>query len=181
MMNCPEYSTYIGDVKRKLYNSKPDYRENMSKAMYECQNRPEVKKKKSNSMKKKFKDPEFVNNYIAGITNKSMNKEESLLNDLLQSLYPEYFTYNDKDAFTITGRLAPDFFNEKRKTSIDSFGTFFHSRIIEEQGITEQEYINNRIKRFNDVGWKLLIVWTSIEIKSPEILADRIIKFVEEK
>lgn len=49
--NCPGYSEYRSKILRKRYAENPDYKENISKAMLIAQNRPEVKQKKSESMK----------------------------------------------------------------------------------------------------------------------------------
>ena len=47
---CPNYTKVIGDRFRKLYEEKPEWKENMSKSLLISQNKPEVKAAKSAAM-----------------------------------------------------------------------------------------------------------------------------------
>ncbi len=66
--SCPKFSKYLGDKKRQFYRDNPQSKEIMSLAMYEAQNRPEVKEKKSKAMIKLHTEDcipcvEFQHNY----------------------------------------------------------------------------------------------------------------------
>lgn len=215
MMNCTGYGEYNGELRRKQYESDPNYGKNMSKAMTEVHNRPEVKEAKSSAMetlhthndefkknykkgmkkakktkntpeykeacsirfKEMFKDPEIKAKWVASNATKNMNNEEERLYNLLQSIYPSYFKFNYGDKFRV-GRLAPDFYNERDKVAIESFGTYWHTKAMISKGMTKRQYVNDRIKKFKFRGWKLLCIWTSIEFKRPSTLTKKISKFM---
>jgi hypothetical protein len=50
MSQCPEYHNYNSEIKKKSYREIDGYKERMSEAMLEAQNRPDVKEKKSEAM-----------------------------------------------------------------------------------------------------------------------------------
>lgn len=47
---CPKYSEYRSNLLLKRYADHPEYKERMREVMFEVQNRPEIKQKKSDSM-----------------------------------------------------------------------------------------------------------------------------------
>jgi len=129
----------------------------------------ETRKKLSESQKRKFKDPEFLNKYYKGM-NTTPNKPEKKLFSLLENLYPGQWRYTGDFSFTINGK-CPDFVNcNGQKKIIELFGDYWH------RGENPQD----RINEFKPFGFETLVIWES-EMKNIENVKNRIREFHEIK
>lgn len=120
------------------------------------------KKHKKNSkdiMKQKaklrFKNPDFLNKWVASITNKELNKPEKFLNDLLTNLFNNEYKFVGNYSMWIGGK-NPDFINKKRKKIIEYFGNWWHSE--RRTGIPEKLEDKQRENHFEKFGYDVIII-----------------------
>jgi G:T-mismatch repair DNA endonuclease (very short patch repair protein) len=156
--------------------------------------RPEVKKKKSDSLKRyHIEHPEvgvkFSEHMKQLLLNENYakeffrrlhlkpNKKEQQLGLLLSALCPNEFRYVG-DGEVILGGKCPDFINiNGRKQLVELFGTFWHSE--KRKGHSNEEEERQRIEHFAKFGFKTLIVWEN-ELRAPSLLSEKIMNFVKE-
>ena len=94
------------------------------------------------------------------------NKQETLLNRVLQSNFPKQFEYVGNGKLVI-GTKCPDFANFKNKLIIELFGDYWH------RGQTGDK----RIKYFAKYKYKTLIIWEH-ELKNREQVIEKIRRFI---
>lgn len=99
------------------------------------------------------------------------NKQELLLNQILQANFPNEFKFVGDGLFFIE-RYCPDFINcNGRKLIIELFGNYFHSLS------KSAERDERKLKVYSKYGFKTLIIWQN-ELKRPEMVVRKIRVFM---
>jgi len=140
----------------------------------------EIKEKNRQSNLKKWNDPnsifnskEYRKKWRESVSRKP-NKLEILINNLLKDLKLNY-TYVGDYNFWI-GRKNPDFVNEESKKIIEFFGEYWHSEKFRKIKKNNLEHEQDRIKYFNEYGYKTLVIW-DYELKNMNNLIEKIMVF----
>ena len=119
----------------------------------------------SEKLKSRYRDPGYVQK-MAKAWNLKPNKPESLLAELLESLYPGQWKYTGDFSFAINGK-CPDFVNANgQKKIIELFGDYWH------RGQSPQD----RIDAFRPFGYETLVIWEH-ELKEMQSVVNRINEF----
>jgi len=120
-------------------------------------------------IKKLYKDPQWVANWVAAC-HFQPNKMEKKLNVLLGKILPGEYRYTGDGKFLIDG-LCPDFVNcNGQKKIIELFGRYWHVNAryrYSEEG---------RKKIFAEFGYRLLVIWDD-ELKSEKKVIKKITDF----
>jgi len=124
---------------------------------------PEWVKMKSNISKQLWQTQEYrekILSRVAKALHKRPNRPETLLQSLLEELYPNEFEYNGDGKVIILG-MVPDFINiNGRKEIIEVFGDYWHSsKVTQHQSWNRTEL--GRIMAYNSLGYNCLIIWES--------------------
>jgi len=99
---------------------------------------------------------------------------ETLMLELLQSLYPSQWKYVGDGQVVIENR-NPDFINVNgQKAIIEVFGDFWHSKQV--TGKWQWEGVMARKHLYSKYGFKLLVIWEN-ELKNMERVKTKVIKF----
>lgn len=94
------------------------------------------------------------------------NKEEQLLDNILQEHFPGQWRYVGKGDFSIGGKI-PDFINVNgKKQLIELFGEWWHKATDAPK----------RVNQFAQFGFNTLIIWAS-ELKSENLVVDKVRSF----
>ncbi len=128
----------------------------------------ETRKKRSESWKKLWADPEFKKKKLMEMNsnqNITPNKPESFLLELLNWLYPGEWEFVGNYSLIINGK-NPDFVNRKTKQIIEHFGQYWHR---------DDDPIK-RMEIFAKEGWETLIIWEN-ELQNSDELIYKIEKF----
>jgi len=126
--------------------------------------------KLSNSSSFKHKTPAHISAIVKS-RHKKPNKSEFKLQLLLDSIYPNFFHYNEEQ---VIGTIVPDFISGNGyKLLIELFGNYWHSR----NTISWHQTELGRIMISNFYGYKCLVIWES-ELKDIPNLIDKIKVFV---
>lgn len=157
------------EVKNDMSNKKKD----QWKDPQSTYNTKEFRYKKSIESKNKWKDPEFIKKIQKSLRN-CPNKLETLLINLFKDLNLE-FEFTGNFSFWINGK-NPDFINKKINKVIEFFGSYYHDTII---NASREDHEKERIKHFNNSGYKCLIIWEE-ELKDIKKVAEKVIKFNKE-
>jgi very-short-patch-repair endonuclease len=158
----------------KIINSKAHTKEanaKMAKGLkVHYANHPEACKAISERNKLLWQDSEYLARFQKAIYS-SPNNQEKELEIILQNAYPNQFGFNGDFRLGITlDRMIPDFVNiNGKKQVIELFGEYWHQ--LSNEG-------EDRIERYNKLGWKCLIIWGK-ELKDTIALATKIQAFVE--
>lgn len=112
----------------------------------------EVKSRIGNLAKERWKDEEYIQNWISKNAIKP-NRQEIELNNILKEKFPNEYKYVGDFKFWIDGK-NPDFINVNgQKKIIELFGTYFHKIIKEDDS-------QKRINHFKKYGYDTLIIWS---------------------
>jgi len=139
----------------------------------------ETKSKMSQSAKKIWNDPERRKKGLQQIIralkcqNRSPNKVEKQLNQLLQKLFPNKYQFVGNWKIIIDG-FCPDFIDKKSKKIIELYGDYWHNlpkRI---------DCDKRRVISYTNHGYELLIVWEH-ELKNIKTLKKKLINFITNK
>jgi len=134
--------------------------------------RGKSKPKISVSMKKKWQDKTYREKQLTAIMKGCEihpNKPETVLNNLLQNIFPNEWKFVG-DGSVIIGWKNPDFVNiNGQKKVIELYGDYWHQKEKETNGA-------NRVSHFKQYGYDALIIWDS-ELKSIEIVRKKIMEF----
>ena len=142
----------------------PEYKANMIKAV----NKPEVLEVKRKKSKALWRDPEYIKKVQNGYHCKP-NKPESMILDLLESLYPGEWKFTGDFSLIINGK-SPDFVNcNGKKLIIELFGDYWH----------RGEDPKDRAKVFEPFGYDTLVIWES-ELKDIDAVGLRVKEFMLE-
>lgn len=114
---------------------------------------------------------EFFRKMIKNIIKKP-NKKEILLNNILQTNFPNEWEYTGDGRFWI-GNKCPDFINMNERKLIELFGDYWHTKKIHCVEDTE----DGRENYFQRYGYCTLIIWEN-ELKDIGRLKEKIIKFM---
>jgi very-short-patch-repair endonuclease len=106
----------------------------------------ETRKKKSESMKRRWKNPEYAH-MVRSSCQQHPNSLESSILSLLSDLYPNQWKFVGDGSLNIDG-LSPDIVHVSRKLLIECNGTYWH-----------QEDESERLSRLESYGYKVLILW----------------------
>jgi hypothetical protein len=167
----------------KLCWSRPEVKEKRSQAAKVVHNRPEVKERHSQATRIRWQNPENREKLRDAIkilwqnseyVTKQMeargilpNKQETLLLNLLNEIYPGEWKYTGDFSFTIGGK-CPDFINVNgHKKIIELFGDYWH------QGENPQD----RVDVFKPFGYDTLVIWEH-ELNNMERVKFRIRKYM---
>lgn len=121
----------------------------------------------SDRMKALHRDPIYMDKIWKALNIKP-NKPETVILNLLNSLYPDEWKYTGDFSFTINGK-SPDFVNcNGQKKIIELFGDYWH------RGQNPQD----RIDAFKPFGYDTLVIWER-ELKQIESVVDKIREFAE--
>jgi G:T-mismatch repair DNA endonuclease (very short patch repair protein) len=160
----------------------PQWRDNFSKKrmgrgnpMFGKKRTERAKKLTSLAHKKNFLDKEFCLEFGRRFNHKP-NKPETIVNDLLKTIYDNKYLYTGNFKIFIGGR-NPDFINENNKKIIEMFGTYWHSKT--HTGVDENESCETRINHFKKYGYETLIIWEN-ELKNIDGLVEKIVTFDNE-
>lgn len=126
----------------------------------------------SESQKRKYLDPIYCKNYVKGMKSKP-NKQERLLKNLLNKIFPDQYKYVGNCNIWIRGK-NPDFINKEEKKIIELFGDYWHGKKI--TGISKQQHETKRTNHFKNHGYETLIVWEH-ELKDLESLKRKLENF----
>jgi len=127
--------------------------------------------------KKKYENLEYKSRMLK-ITMKSMrikpNKPEKIILTLLNKLFPKQYKYVG-DGKCIIGGFCPDFINiNGKKKIIEHNGDYWHNR----SDIRLKD--KRKMEMYSSLGYQTLIVWEH-ELKTPQKVLDKLIKFNEER
>ncbi len=129
----------------------------------------ETKVKISESVKKRYSDPEYIQRKAVGMQI-SPNKPETKILKILDSLYPNEWKFTGDWSFTISGR-NPDFVNcNGQKKIIELFGDYWH----------KGENPQDRADIFSPFGYETLVIW-ECELKNMGSVKRKIRDFHELK
>lgn len=142
-----EYKKYLSSIRKGLPKTE-QHKANIKKAL----NLPEVHNKLVDIGKIHWNNPTYVEKQIKLLMNSwriKPNKPETILNNLLEILYPNHWKYVGDGSFII-GRQNPDFININGiKSVIELFGDYWH----------KDENEQDRINKYNDFGYSCLVIW----------------------
>lgn len=145
--------------------------------------RPDVKKKISNTVKKLWDDKNssyhteeyWIKRYIG--ENRKPNNAEKIVTSLLDELFINSYEYVGNFKVWINEK-NPDWIHIKDKKVIEYFGGHWHDKEI--TGEDRYEHERNRVKAFEEDGYKALVVWEE-ELKDIESLKKKLINFETER
>jgi hypothetical protein len=121
----------------------------------------------SEKMKALHRDPIYMDKIWKALNIKP-NKPETVILNLLNSLYPDEWKYTGDFSFTINGK-SPDFVNcNGQKKIIELFGDYWH------RGQNPQD----RIDAFKPFGYDTLVIWER-ELKDMDLVTNKIREFSE--
>lgn len=102
------------------------------------------------------------------------SKPEIVMDNLLQSLYPDEWKYVG-DGDVILGGLNPDFINVNgQKAIIELFGDWWHSKAITGRWRWQEVWLKKR--HYTKYGFKTLIIWER-ELKDIDKVANKVERF----
>ena len=128
----------------------------------------ETKRKLSDSLIKKWKDPEFAKMMLLSQC-RFPNKPETFLMNFLEGLYPGEWKYVGDGQFCIAGK-CPDFINVNgQKKIIELFGDYWH----------RDQDSKDRADIFKPFGFETLVIWEK-ELKNIKTLRRAIFNFAEQ-
>lgn len=146
----------------------PTIREKCLQKLQENINKESVRLKISQSVKKLWKNSEYVEKIRMGL-NIHPNKPETFLLNLLNELYPGEWKFTGDFSFTINGK-NPDFTNcNGQKKLIELFGDYWH------QG----EKPEDRKAIFREFGYETLVIWEH-ELKDMNYVLFQLEEFIKE-
>lgn len=133
----------------------------------------------SNISRNRWKyNKEYVEKVLKSINTKP-NKEEILLNDIIQSTIPGEYKINVRADVMILGGKIPDFVNVNgKKKVIELFGRYWHDNknlVSSNKNYKRQSY-EDRIGFFKNLGWDTLIIWNN-ELKDLELVKSKLLAF----
>ena len=137
-------------------------------------NKPELKEYRSEFMKKKFLDSEWVAFWRKAIKVSPNQSEKKLFSFLSENFRNDCFQFVGDFSMGIGGKY-PDFINENKKI-IELFGKYWHDTLIRKKNLSVDEHCNGRIKHFKDFGYDTLIIW-DYELSNKESLTEKIQDF----
>lgn len=136
-----------------------------SEAMKRKWKEPSHRKRVLKAMHTNWKDPEFAS-MMGKAWRIKPNKPETVLLNLLNQLYPNEWKFTGDFSFTINGK-CPDFVNcNGQKKIIELFGDYWHRNDTPE----------DRAKIFEPFGYQTLVIWEH-ELKDIDRVKSRIHKF----
>ena len=124
----------------------------------------------SNSAKQTWKngrDKSYLINNIYDNISVKPNKQEEKLKSVLESAFPNEWTYVGDFSFRI-GRKCPDFINFKKNLLIELYGSYWH----------KDENPDDRINFFKSFGYSTLIIWED-ELKFPNYIIEKVSKWMQ--
>ena len=129
--------------------------------------------KTSSSLKKLWQDLLFRERMLKS-TFKALaihpNKPETVLNNLLQKMYPNEWKFVGDGSFLI-GYKSPDFINVNgQKKIIEMYGDYWHRKEKETDGAERKAH-------FKKYGFDMLVIWEH-ELKDLNIVIDKIKHFI---
>jgi len=169
--NNPMKNLEIAQKNKEIQN-RPDVKRKNSESHLEVMNRPEVVEKAQEMSLSQWQDPGYTRLVFDG-RNVTPNQAELKLQELLTSLNLPYKFVGDGKL--IMGGKCPDFVNiNGQKKLIELFGDYWHSEEITGHSIEKEE--QERIGHFFQLGFNTLIIWES-ELSCIESLSQRILLF----
>ncbi len=127
----------------------------------------EWRRKLSETKKAQWKDPDFCKK-MGKVWGVKPNKPETILINLLESLYPGQWRYTGDVSFTINGK-CPDFVNVNgQKKIIELFGDYWH----------RGDNPADRSAVFSPFGFETLVIWER-DLKHIGGVVEKIKKFHE--
>jgi G:T-mismatch repair DNA endonuclease (very short patch repair protein) len=111
----------------------------------------DIKHKISSTNRAKWKDKEFIDNWLLTHANlyKTKNKTESVIESVIKDHGFEYV--GDSKFWIGYPPKNPDFINKDKKLIVELFGDYWHE--------TQDEVI--RSDHFKKYGWNTIVVWSS--------------------
>ncbi len=143
----------------------PEYKQKIRDAV----NKPDILQKKREKSKALWLKDEYIKKIQEGLHIKP-NKPETILLDLLNTLYPGEWKYSGDLSFVINGK-CPDFVNcNGQKKIIELFGDYWH------RGQSQED----RGNIFTPFGYETLVIWER-ELKDIDSLKSKIIEFADKE
>lgn len=116
---------------------------------------------------------EILRKWMLG-NNLQPNKQETKLNDIIQSICPNEYKYVGNGEFILGGR-CPDFINcNGQKKIIELFGDYWHDKKITGCENEQEEY--QRKDHFAKYGFQTLVIWEK-ELSNKDLLINKIKEF----
>ena len=138
---------------------------------------PEIKEKHRKNVAEWWKSPEYVSKQMRSRGVKP-NKKEQLLDQILQTNFPNEWKYVGDGSFVLKG-LCPDWINiNGRKKVIDLFGCFYHGCPIHYPSRKPEPHLTEPVRRtiFEECGYNYLVIWEH-ELKDGETLLRKLEEF----
>lgn len=127
--------------------------------------------------RERMQDPEYrqrVAEAVFKANKKKPNKAELKLQSILDRYFPKEWQYTG-DGLHIIGGFAPDFTNRNgRKTLIELYGNYWHTR----EGISWKYTELGRIMSYNSLGFKCLVIWEH-ELKDEQAVVAKVKQFMK--
>lgn len=158
--------------KRKPFSEA--WRKNISKARIGKKHTEAQREKLSRAMTKCWQDPEYIQKVMRGL-NAKPNKQELLLDKIIQRVCPGEFGYNGNFELGVTiGGMIPDWVNiNGQKKLIELFGEPWHR---DELGWKRTEFGKKAI--FSQLGYGTLIIWGS-ELTNEDAVVEKVRNFAQ--
>jgi very-short-patch-repair endonuclease len=123
----------------------------------DCRRIISEKLKKSSAFHRLNKDPDFQRKRRKGLYAKP-NKEELLLNSIIDEVCPGAFNFVGDGQFIVDG-LNPDFVHNDAPLIIELFGRSFHDPKKCAWEVPYRSTVSGRRKALAKFGYKMLVVW----------------------
>jgi very-short-patch-repair endonuclease len=141
--------------------------------MYGKRHTEESKERMSFLGKERFKDEDWIKNWLGSVSVKPNNPEKIIIH-ILNLLKMKNFKYVGDFKFWV-GRKNPDFINESDKKIIEHFGRYYHGKEYTKEDTEVHE--KKRINYFEKHGFQTLIIWEDEIYEDVEKVALKIAKF----
>lgn len=126
-----------------------------------------------------WQNPEFVKKVLLS-RNIKPNKDEKLLDNIIQKIVPNEFIYNgDFSQDIMIGGKIPDWFNVNgKKNVIEYFGDYWHNPLLNPK-INSRRTSDATIEHYKKFGYDCLIIWRH-ELKDLDKVIEKISQFCSE-
>jgi hypothetical protein len=145
------------------------HRKNIARAKLGTKASEKQLEAQSKALKKLWQNPEYKDRQLKAIyasINLVPNKPETIIQNLLEEMFPSEWKFTGDFSFMISGK-SPDFANiNGQKKLIELFGDYWH------RGENPQD----RIDMFKPFGWDTLVIWEK-ELKDIQAVKEKIIQF----
>lgn len=177
-MARPNAKEHLSEKQTAYWANHPEAVEKVRQFQVERLAKPEEKEKLRQTLIERWSDTDYKDRVVRNVM-KSMNlrpnKPETIIQNMLDNLYPNKWKYTGNGSLIIGG-MNPDFWNGGYKL-VELFGTYWHSdEIILNWNRSEL----GRMMVFKAYGYETLVIWEH-ELKEPEKVKAKIKQFHDMK